>query len=356
MILLDKIEESDFQDIVIPTVIDNCKLRESAQKGSEITDEIWSCVNKENRDIVTEFIQNNPQWSDKTAIQYKSALRIFFHWNYLDNNDKPLYKISKRDYLKYQSWLIERNFSSSALKFKKSTISSLCNYIESVVADDDDNYKYFKNFCRGLPALPKNKVYEKKPLNREEYEKLVDYLMAKQSWQKLAYLEFSYASACRKNEARQLLKTVVDNKPIVKGTDENTFIFYMTHKIKCKGSKRNEDKIRPLTFDETAMNAMKQWLSFRGEDDCQFMFVTKVGRKYREASESAFNTWTDEFSEVIGRRIHPHLIRSSKATIMSQEDGKNIKTIQKLLGHNDSSTTELYIIRNEEDDLDDIYA
>lgn len=174
--------------------------------------------------------------------------------------------------------------------------------------------------------------------------------------QKLAYLEFSYASACRKNEARQLLKEVARYNPIVKEKDGNTITFYMTHKINCKGSKRDSAKIRPLTFDEVAMNAMQKWLEVRGEDNCPYMFVTKVGGEYRKASESAFNTWTDEFSEVIGRRIHPHLIRSSKATIMSQEDGKNIKTIQKLLGHNDSSTTEIYIIRNEEDDLDDIYA
>lgn len=173
MVEIDNMELQEVEVIEKEIIIDDCRLRGKVQKGSEITDEMWFNVCKENRDMTAEFIKNNPQWSDKTAIQYKSALRIFFYWNHLENNDKPLYKISKRDYLKYQSWLIERNFSSSALKFKKSSISSLCNYIESVVADDDENYKYFKNFCRGLPSLPKNKVFEKKPLNKEEYEKLV---------------------------------------------------------------------------------------------------------------------------------------------------------------------------------------
>lgn len=355
MILLDKNEDSDFQDEVIPTVIDNCKLRESAQKGEEVTDEQWMSVSKENRDMVSEFLKNNPQLSEKTSIQYKSGLQIFFYWNHKENNDKPFYKISKRDFLRYQSSLMDRNFSSSALKFKKSCISSFNNYIENVVADDMEECKTFRNFCRGLPPLPKNKVFEKKPLNKEEYDKLVQYLINKESWQKLAYLQFSYSTACRKNEARQLLKEVVSYEPIIREKDGIIITYYFSNKIRCKGSKRNENKIKPLPFDDTAMQSIKRWLEIRGDDDCPYVFVTKVGGEYRQASESAFNTWTDEFSEVIGRRIHPHLIRSSRATIMVESEGKDIKIAQKLLGHESSETTNLYVVRDESNDVDDMF-
>lgn len=352
---LNDIEDKLEIDEVVEIEIDDCRLRTKATKGIEITEDMWLNVDKDNRDMVDEFLRNNPQWSENTTVQYKSALRIFFYWNHINNGDKKLYKISKRDYLKYQAYLIDRNFSSSALKFKKSSVSSICNYIENVVAGDDENYATFRNFCRGLPPLPKNKVFEKKPLNQEEYDRLIAYLVEKESWQKLAYLQFSYASACRKNEARQLLKEIVNYAPVVRERDGREFKFYFTHKIKCKGSKRNEDKIKPLTLDEDAMFAVRKWIEERGEDDCPYVFVTKNGKEYRQASISAFNVWTDEFSEVIGRRIHPHLIRSSKATIMNTE-GKDIKTIQKLLGHESSETTQIYVVRNEEDDIDDIYA
>lgn len=356
MVEIDNIElQEDMEIVEKEIIIDDCKLRASAKKGEEVTDEQWLSVGKLNRDMVEEFLRNNPQLAENTFTQYKSGLRIFFYWNLTENGDKPFYKISKRDFLRYQSGLMDRGFSSSALKFKKSCVSSFNNYIENVVADDMEECKTFRNFCRGLPPLPKNKVFEKKPLNKEEYDKLVKYLTDKQSWQKLAYLQFSYSTACRKNEARQLLKEVVNYEPVVKEKDGNKIIYYFSNKIKCKGSKRNENKIKPLPFDDIAMQSMKHWLEIRGEDACSYMFVTKVNGEYRQASQSAFNTWTDEFSKVIGRRIHPHLIRSSRATIMVEHEGKDIKIAQKLLNHESSETTNLYVIRDESNDLDDMF-
>lgn len=336
--------------------IDGCLLRNKADKIEEITDEQFELVLKENRDLMKEFLRNNPQLADKTLEQYTSGLKIFFYWNYENNDNKPFYKISKRDFLRYRADMMERGLSSSGIKFKQSAVSTLSNYCESILVGDDENYKTFRNFCRGLPALPKNKVYDKKPLNKEEYEKLVEYLTNKEDWKKLAYLEFSYSSACRKNEARQLLKEVADYKPIVKEKDGVEIIYYVTHPIACKGSKRNSDKIRPLSFDQRAMDAIKKWLEIRGEDDCPYMFTTVHNKEILQASESAFNTWTKEFARVIGRRIHPHLLRASKATILSEEDHKDIKVIQKLLGHQDSSTTQIYIVRDESNDLEDIYS
>lgn len=336
--------------------IDDCKLREVATKSEAISTEQWKNVSEINRDMFDEYFKNNRQLSDETVSQYNSALKIFFYWNYENNKDKPFYEITKRDFLKYLSHLMDRNLSSSGLKLKKAAVSSFNNYIENIVVGDMKECKDFRNFCRGLPALPKNKVYEKKPLNKEEYETLVAYLTNKEDWKKLAYLEFSYASACRKNEARQLLKEVAEYKPIMKNKNGETIVYYITHPIECKGSKRNSKKIKPLSFDDRAMNAIKKYLEQRGEDDCPYMFVTKVKGEIRQVSKSTFNGWTDEFANVIGRRIHPHLLRSSKATIMSEEESKDIKLIQKLLGHESSETTQLYVVHDETDDLDDIYS
>lgn len=336
--------------------IDDCKLRDSAKKSDAMTDEMWSCILKENLDMIEEYLRNNSRLSDKTLPNYRSGLGIFFYWNYENNKNKPFYKITKREFLNYISWLVNRGFSSSALSFKKSCLSGFNNYIENVVADDMEECTKFKNYCRGLPPMPKNKVYKKKPLNKEEYEKLATYLTEKEEWQKLAYLEFSYASACRKDEARQLLKEVANYKPIEKEKDGVKITYYITHPIECKGSKRNSDKITPLSFDERAMNSIKKYLEWRGEDDCKYMFVTKNSKSVTQVSTTTFNRWTDEFTEVIGRRIHPHLLRSSKATIMSQEEGKDISLIQKLLGHQSSETTLLYVVRDESEDLDNIYS
>lgn len=49
------------------------------------------------------------------------------------------------------------------------------------------------------------------------------------------------------------------------------------------------------------------------------------------------------------------MLRESRATQAVVEDGKDIHVVQKLLGHNDSSTTEIYVIREDDDSVDDLF-
>jgi len=110
------------------------------------------------------------------------------------------------------------------------------------------------------------------------------------------------------------------------------------------------------------MIALKKWDEIRGEDDCEFMFVNKTKDGLTaQVVASTFNYWcTEVFGKIVGRRVHPHLIRSSRATVLSNsldENGKpiTIEKIQKLLGHESPDTTKIYIIKEGEDELDDLF-
>ena len=55
-----------------------------------------------------------------------------------------------------------------------------------------------------------------------------------------------------------------------------------------------------------------------------------------------------------GRRVHPHLFRESRATNLVVFQHKAPEVAQKLLGHNQVTTTlDHYIIRNDENDQSD---
>ena len=164
-------------------------------------------------------------------------------------------------------------------------------------------------------------------------------------------------------ESRQLFKEVADYQPIIKeveSIDENglaTIVYslsYKTHKIRCKGRSK-AGKVRQLQFGQEAMDAIKKWLEIRGEDDCPYMFVIKNKNETRQVSESTFNEWCSGLlTKLVGRRVHPHLLRESRATNLVVQDKKSVEVAQKLLGHESSeTTTKHYIIRQDTEDADE---
>ena len=317
----------------------------------DVTEAEWLEVNEWNRKITEEFLEQG-HLSNQTLRQYGSLLKIFFRWIKDNSNNKPLYELKPKDALRYQNFLINRELSSSAIKLKRSAVSSLCNYVELYYCDE---FPIFRNiYNKSIPSPPKAYVNEKKPLSPEEYQLLIDTLEQREKWQMLAYVKFTYSSGCRKAESRQLLKEVITyNK--AKDNDGNEKNYYLTGNMRCKG-RGKIGKIRKLQFDDEAMDAIKKWLKYRGEDDCPYVFVVKNKDKYKQVSETTFNDWcTTTFSKIVGRRVHPHQFREQRASDLVLREKKDITVAQALLGHLDSSTTEIYVIRDSTNDVDDAF-
>ena len=333
------------------------------EKIQAITEQEWLQCNEYNRKITEEFLRNSTQLSPQTIKSYRSNLMIWF--NYLRENldNKPQTEIRSREYLFYQNWLINMEHSSADIKNKRAAVSSLNNYI---VLFYSDVYPMFRNFIvRGMPQPEKSFVHDKKPPTKAEFAKLIEELERREDWQKIAWAKFSFDTGCRRAESRQLLKEVANYQPVVKmrtvknedGSEEvKTITYYQTHKIRCKGRGKS-GKTRRLKFSEDTFNAVKKWIDARGEDDCEFVFVAKNSATVNQISESALNVWCPGlFSDIIGRRIHPHIFREARATSIVVEEGKDITSAQKLLGHNDISTTNIYVIRDDdEEDTDDLF-
>ena len=332
-----------------------------AARTEEITDEEWLTVNKYNREMVQDYLDNQSDLSAKTRPAYKSGLRIFFKYvkDYL--GDKDFTKIKKKEFQKYLNWLTNRGMSDSAIKFKKSCVSAFCNYVMMMY---EEELPTFRNFTTGLKVVQTGYVHEKLPLTPDEYVALCQELEKCEEWQKLAYLVFSYSTGCRRAEARQLLKEVVDypaKEKKIKIIDEDgkeveaTSKQYQTHNIRCKGHSI-VGKVRKLKFGEDAMHWIKKWLEVRGNDDCPYVFVIKQKNgETRQVGEGTFNDWCSGlFTKIVGRRVHPHLFRESRATNLVVYEHKSAEVAQKLLGHEDVSTTKNhYIIQDDSNDESD---
>lgn len=322
-------------------------------KLESVTEEIWNSVNPENIKITNEFLRESTQLSPQTIKQYTSGLRLFFKWIKDNAEDKPFYKIKSRDYLQYQNFLVRNGLSSSSIKFKRSAVSSLNNYVELYYAEEYPDFRQY--ITKAISSPPPAFVNEKKPLTLEEYEGLCSELERMEMWQQLAYVRFTFSTGCRRAESRQLLKEVINYDPKIVQLENGQIKTYFTNSIRCKG-RGIKGKVRKLQFDEVAMNAIKKWLEIRGEDNCEYVFVSKSNGEYNQIGETTFNNWSKlYFEKIVGRRFHPHLLRETRATTLVVEQGKDIKAAQKLLDHKSSTTTEIYVIRKDENDADEAF-
>jgi integrase len=307
-------------------------LRERAEKLPEVTDEMWKQVNDDYTSLVEEFVsvQNH---SPSTKKQYISCLRQF-GWYLCDSmNNKSFYNVTKRDFLRFISYLRDnRKMSSSALSLRKATVSSLCNYIENVVADESLDYKTFRNFTRGLPSIPRNQVYEKVKVTLDDYKQMMDVLENDKNYLGMAWLATSFNVGSRRAETIQF-KTEILNYDF---PEESTFIY--SHNVRLKGS-GEDGKIEPYMMNREAIEYMRLWVEKRGYDH-EYIFTTKYNGEPKQMSLS----WADHFctnvlSDILGRRINPHLFKSSCITHLL-ENGIALELVSKYIAHhNDISTT-----------------
>lgn len=332
-----------------------------------ITDEEYEQCNKKNRELVDDFLINSTQLSDKTLLAYKSNLRIWLKWIKDNLNNKNITEIKPREYLRFQNWLIGRGCSSSDVRTKRSTISSLNNYIEVYYLDE---YPTFRNCVNSsIPIPEKHYIHEKNPPTREEIEDMCNKLEQsdnKNKYQLIAYLKFTFETGCRRAETIQIMKDIVNAEKIakqveVKDKDGNkqvkTSSFYQTPPIRCKGRGKT-GKIRKLKFSDYSMDWIKKWVEVRGEDNVPNLFVTKYGGNVKPANTYTINEWcSTTLTKLLGRNLHPHSLRSSAATDIVMVQGKDINVARSLLGHESSEVTlNHYVIGYDMDaDADELF-
>lgn len=314
------------------------------QKLEAVLEEDWLKVCKFNREISNEFLKQ-AHFSLQTMKQYRSGVRQFFKWVLDELENIEFTKIKARHAQRYVNYLSELGLSGKAIQFKIACVSSLANYVEKFY---EDEYPTFKNIFSKVSKPSKVAIRKKEPLTKEEYDLLLETLEENEQWQILAYIKFSYASGCRRNEVRQLKKEVV-NYPKIKDK------YYLTHEIRGKG-RGKIGKVSQYKFDEDAMNAIKKWIEIRGEDNCPYVFARKEGNVVKQVAENTFNYWcSDILSKIINKRVHPHNFRTSRASHIVLYEGKDIKVAQALLNHESSSTTEGYVIRDKTEDADEAF-
>lgn len=301
-----------------------------------ITDDEYALVNKNNRDLVEDFLMycESIDRAKTTITGYRSDLKIWMVW-FKDNLDnKDFIEIQKRDVVKFQNWCIKQEMSPARIRGLRSAASSLSNYIRNILDEKD-----FFNIINEIPAPALSPVRDKTILSEEQIEKLLDDLTEQEKYQHACFVAILAASGMRKSEVIQCNVDwfVGDNVKIYEG-------MYVSPEIRTKGKGKLGKPMKKYIIQDVADKYLKAWLKERESlgIECDSLFVIRRQGEWSGIQSSTVDSWMDLFSRLTGEICYAHAFRHYAGTWLKR-NGVSIDVIRDFFGHNDSATTEIYI-------------
>jgi integrase/recombinase XerD len=258
--------------------------------------------------------------SRNTIESYQFDLRKF--QSFLSSKKKDLTSFARADIIDFIESLRESGYSVPSICRAVSSIKGICRYLiieKEIKGDPSENLQTPKRWER----LPKSLSIAEITSLLEESAKTetADPLMMRNS----VMLELLYSSGLRVSEL-VLLKL------------EDVHFDAGFLRVLGKGSK---ERIVPVHI--RAMERMQGYINQqRGKilknRTSPYLFVTRRGENM---TRQRFWQTIKTFGQKLGLKISPHTMRHSFATHLL-EGGADLRSLQKMLGHSDISTTQIY--------------
>lgn len=263
--------------------------------------------------------------SKNTVESYKYDLTGFINFLKEKNNfdDDNVILFTREDIINYMSVLKNETYSSATISRFVSSIKHFCKFllVEKIIsADPSEGLRKPKQWERIPKALGIEDIM--KLLNIEIHPSLANNpLFTRDS----AMLELMYSSGLRVSEIIFLKINDIDF--------ENGFL-----KVSGKGSK---ERIVPL--NHRALKKIKHYISeirpkFLKNKQSSHVFLTSRGMPM---TRQRFWQSLKRYGNLVGLDLSPHTLRHSFATHLL-EGGADLRSVQKMLGHSDISTTQIY--------------
>ncbi len=267
------------------------------------------------------YCENEKNFSGHTVTNYVIALGQFY--DYISEDfPSPLMieELSTTDIRPFAGWLHDTGLGKNSIRMKLSVIKSFFKFC------------YKKGICESNIAsgliMPKKEKKLPSFLLKNEAVSLMEIFDGEKFTDKRnkALCEIIYSSGLRISEALNLKLNEVN---------------FESKALRITG-KGNKERIVP--FGDAATLAIKEYIKFRlslkSGSKCEYMFITKSGRKLD--SSQAYRAINAAMKKVSGvEQKSPHVLRHSFATHLL-DNGADIKSVSELLGHASLSTTQVY--------------
>ncbi len=252
--------------------------------------------------------------SARTLENYRSHLELF-----AAKVTKRTAKITANDIRGYIGYLAEtRHLAETSLQTHINTLRAFFGWLHV-------EEKIKKNPMNKIKSLKLNKKGARQALTVEELERLRNACVG---YREKALVEFLVSSGCRLSEVTQLRASDLD-------------LTGRTVRVIGKG-----DKERPVYFSVRARLMVQEYMVSRKGGTGLFVSTKSP---YNTLKPRAIQRIIHTISERAGleKNVHPHLLRHTFAT-HALNGGMDVTVIQKLLGHEDVSTTQIYAEMSDE--------
>lgn len=309
-------------------------------KQNDITSpELLSQVNPDNMRLKRDFISylQTVQRSPKTIAGYSNDLDIFWVWNLQYNNNKFFPKITKRDYAAFQYWLINNNGNSpSRVRRLKSAISSLSNFVENIL-DDEDEFRGFRSTVRKIENPVLQQVRKKTIWEDEALDKLLDSLSEAGQHKKACALALAMCSGRRKSELCRFRVDDFRADNLICGGA----LYKTSEPIQTKGFGLGK-YIYCYTLAKKFKPYLDAWMAEREMSGIQSEWLLPSAQNPAEQiSETTLNSWANTFSRMTSEDFYWHSLRHYFTTHLAKL-GLPDNVIQEIVGWENADMVRVY--------------
>lgn len=311
-----------------------------------VTPELLEQVNNKNKELAKDFLLylKSIDRSETTVEAYRQDLNIIMVFLLQQCDNRFFVDMTKRDIIRFQNWLIEDHGNSPArIRRLKAVVSSLSNYIETIL---DEDYPQYRSIVKKIESPVNVPVREKTVMTEDECQQMLDVLVSRGELDKACMFSLADNSGRRKSELVRFKVGYFTDDNVLYGS-----LYRTPEKVKSKGRGKQGKMLNFYVLKKNFDPYMRMWMEERERRGIvsEWLFPDPDDpTKHIEATR--LNSWAKSFSSLLGRPFYWHALRHRFTTKLSQA-GLPDDAIQSILGWNSRDMVAIYRDVDETEEL-----
>lgn len=312
-----------------------------------------SAINAENKMLMDDFLDylESVGRAETTIKNYRADLLIFFCWCLDELDNKSFVKVTKREIARFQNHAMKVwGWSSNRLRTVKAALSSMGNYIESIL---DEEYEGYRSIVRKVESPVKEAVREKSVFLTKDIVEIADKLVAMGEYQKACALMLAAASGRRKSELCRFKVSFFDDANIIYGS-----LYKSPEKIRTKGRGKQGKQLNVYVLTKLFKPYFDLWMKEREQLGIQSEWLLvnydKNTGKAEPITPSTLDSWANTINSMSKPPFYWHSLRHMFVSEL-QRSGIPDNVIQGLQGWTSAEMLRVYSDLETDEQLGDYF-